>query len=84
MNRIARISFQSDRKIVDIIRHALEPELQRPLPRTTVDIRVGKDVSPTETTLQLEIQAKDLSALRAALNSYLRWIKTALDVKNSI
>ncbi len=51
---------------------ALRPESSRPLPRTEVSFREAAD------DLLLEIVAQDTTALRAALNSYLRWASTAL------
>ncbi len=51
---------------------ALAPEARRALPRTTVS------TSSREDGFRLDIEARDTSALRAALNSYLRWISTAL------
>ncbi len=50
----------------------LRPEGSRPLPRTKVSVR------SVEGDLLLEVTAQDTSALRAALNSYLRWTSTAL------
>ncbi|HVO77967.1 MAG TPA: KEOPS complex subunit Pcc1 [Methanomassiliicoccales archaeon] len=53
---------------------ALSPEAGREIPRTKVraSMEAGKMV--------LRIDATDLSALRAALNSYLRWIMVAEEV----
>jgi KEOPS complex subunit Pcc1 len=53
---------------------AISPEAGREIPRTRAR------ASLEEGRMVLEIQAKDLSALRAALNSYLRWIKIAEDM----
>ncbi|MBA3045532.1 MAG: hypothetical protein KKH41_06670 [Candidatus Thermoplasmatota archaeon] len=35
-------------------------------------------------TLTISIEAEDVVSLRAALNSYLRWTKLALDTKETI
>jgi len=52
---------------------ALKPETSSSLSgRTRTGIRAG----PAGVTLRIE--ASDLNALRAALNSYVRWIETAL------
>lgn len=51
---------------------ALQPEAVRPLPRTRVAL------TAEEEALHLEVAAEDTSALRAALNSYLRWTATAV------
>lgn len=60
-----------------IIAESLYPEIKHKIPKTNVEVSLsGK-------TFSLEIKAKDLSSLRAACNSYLRWINTALNVKKS-
>ncbi|HDD31130.1 MAG TPA: hypothetical protein ENF72_00690 [Thermococcus litoralis] len=47
----------------------------------TVPYRRSKmDFSLRENKVVMEFLAKDNSALRGTLNSYLRWIKVALDV----
>jgi KEOPS complex subunit Pcc1 len=52
---------------------ALKPESERELPRAQAKVWTeGK-------TLHLEIQAEDAVSLRAAVNSYLRWVKVAAD-----
>ncbi len=52
---------------------ALKPESSRELPRARAKVWTeGK-------TLHLEIQAEDAVSLRAAVNSYLRWVKVAAD-----
>ncbi len=53
---------------------ALSPEAGRDIPRTKV--RASMDNG----SMVLKIEATDLSALRAALNSYLRWIMVAQEV----
>ena len=52
---------------------ALKPETASSLSRRT---RTGIRAGPAGLTLRIE--ASDLNALRAALNSYVRWIETAL------
>ena len=52
---------------------ALKPESSNELPRAQARVWTeGK-------TLQLEIKAEDAISLRAAVNSYLRWVKVAAD-----
>lgn len=61
-----------------IIAESLDPEIKQKIPKTTVNVSLkGSDFS-------LKIEAKDISSLRAACNSYLRWINTALSVKKTI
>lgn len=50
----------------------LAPEAARALPRTKVFVTAVGD------EFRIDIEAKDTSALRAALNSYIRWTSTAM------
>ena len=50
---------------------ALGPEASRDVPRATAIVRVDGP------RLHLEITADDSASLRAAVNSYLRWVKLA-------
>lgn len=52
---------------------ALKPESSRELPRAQAKVWTEGN------TLHLEIQAEDAVSLRAAVNSYLRWVKVASD-----
>ncbi len=71
------IIFDSDSS-AKIISDSIEPEIKHRIPKTKVNLKIkGKK-------LFLEIKAKDISSLRAAINSYLRWINTALNVKKAI
>jgi len=56
-----------------VIAQSLAPETARTIPRTKVDIREGPE------SVCIEIAADDVNALRAAVNSYLRWITVSLD-----
>jgi len=61
-----------------LIAKSLSPEIQQKIPKTTVKITLSNN------TLLLDIWSNDVSSLRAACNSYLRWINTALSVKQLI
>ena len=61
-----------------VIASSLDPEIKNKIPKTNVKVLLEKE------TFSLEIKAKDISSLRAACNSYLRWINTALNVKRNI
>lgn len=61
-----------------IVAESLTPEIKHKIPKTNVE------VSLSEKTFSLKIKAKDISSLRAACNSYLRWINTALSVKKTV
>ena len=75
----ARFSLHcASSKEAHILLQSLSPELTQGIPKT--DIVVKQD----DKTLVLKISAKDVSSLRAACNSYLRWIHTALEVSNPV
>jgi len=69
--------FDSENE-AEIIFNSLNPESKNKIPKTNVKIFVDKN------KLELNIESKDISSLRAASNSYLRWINTALNVKKSV
>ena len=61
-----------------VVAESLNPEIKCKIPKTNVRVSLnGKEFS-------LEIQADDVSSLRASCNSYLRWINTALEVKKTV
>jgi KEOPS complex subunit Pcc1 len=62
----------------NIVTRSLDPEIKQKIPKTNVKIK------PSEKTVFLEIESDDISALRAAVNSYLRWINTAINVKKIV
>ena len=67
-----------DSKIAKIIESSLLPEIRHKIPKTDIEISLsGKN-------LILDISSSDISSLRAACNSYLRWINTALNVRKII
>ena len=61
-----------------IVSESLNPEIDNKIPKTNIKVNLSKQ------QFTLEIKAKDVSSLRAAINSYLRWINTALNVKKSV
>ncbi len=65
-------------KEAKVIAESLQPEIKHKIPKTNVDVSIS------EKTFSLSIEAKDVSSLRAACNSYLRWINTALNVKRTV
>ena len=61
-----------------IVSESLDPEIKNKIPKTKVKVSLsGK-------TFSIDLEAKDVSSLRAACNSYLRWINTALNVKKTV
>ncbi len=73
MKIICTIEFKSDEK-AKITAAALKPETGREIPRTEVELK------REDRRVILVISASDIPPLRAACNSYLRWIQTAIDV----
>jgi len=71
---LIRLNFPSERD-VEIALQALQPETKTaPAARSKVQVRgEGRN-------LILSFEAKDTSALRAAINSYLRWVHLTNDV----
>ncbi len=61
-----------------VLRTSLAPEAGREIPRSRVSVRGDGDVA------EIVIEADDTSAIRAALNSYLRWAQLALDVEAAV
>jgi tRNA threonylcarbamoyladenosine modification (KEOPS) complex Pcc1 subunit len=77
--KIANFVFNFDTsEEAKIIAESLNPEIKHKIPKTNIDITLRENI------LSIVIEAKDLSSLRAACNSYLRWINTALNVKKTV
>jgi tRNA threonylcarbamoyladenosine modification (KEOPS) complex Pcc1 subunit len=65
-------------KHASVVITALSPEIIHKIPKSTVA------VSQDGTIMRLTVDADDVSSLRAACNSYLRWIQTALAVEDLV
>ena len=61
-----------------LILKSISPEIKQKIQKTNVTFKVKN------TQLYLTIESDDVSSLRAACNSYLRWVNTVLEVKNVI
>lgn len=61
-----------------IVANSINPEIKNKIPKTNVETKLSGKI------FSITIEAKDLSSLRAAINSYLRWINTALTVKKTV
>jgi tRNA threonylcarbamoyladenosine modification (KEOPS) complex Pcc1 subunit len=70
-------NFDSEKE-AEIIAETLKPEIKHKIPKTEVE------VSLSGSKFYMKINAKDISSLRAAINSYLRWINTAISVKKTV
>ena len=58
-------------KYAKVIAGSLSPELGEKIPRTSITVERSGD------ELLVNIEADDQNALRAALNSYIRWMNVA-------
>jgi len=72
---VVRLNFSSDKQL-QVVLQALKPETE-----TSTTSRSKVQVTADGNTLILDFMAKDTSALRAAMNSYLRLIGVATDLK---
>jgi len=71
---VVRLKFPSEKRL-EIVFRALEPEVDKP-----ATMRSRARLERDNDFLVLKVEARDTVALRAALNAYLRWIKSALSV----
>ncbi len=69
-----RLEFASEAKLNAVLK-ALEPEVQR-----QIGVRAKTKLTREDGHLILNVEAEDTVALRAALNAYLRWINSAVNV----
>ena len=76
MTTKASISFSFDSAAdAKLIVATLFPEIQHAIPKTNITVSCIKN------NVVLQVESQHVSALRAACNSYLRWIQTALNVR---
>ena len=77
--RCAKFTFYFDSEDeVNVVVRSLIPEIKHKIPKTNVE------VTSSGKKLYLKIETNDISSLRAACNSYLRWIDTAINVKKTV
>lgn len=71
---VVRLKFSSEKQL-DAVLAALKPEAESPINR-----RYKISLIKQNLFLVLNVNAEDTVALRAALNSYLRWIDSMVNV----
>jgi len=71
------LNFDSDEE-ANIVAKSIQPEIDHKIPKTNIDIKSDN------AKFCLTIESKDISSLRAACNSYLRWINTAMKVRKTL
>lgn len=69
----AVIAIDRDDGPSNVIAQSLAPETARTIPRTSVKVWENTE------SVKIEIEAHDISSLRAAVNSYLRWVAVSWD-----
>jgi tRNA threonylcarbamoyladenosine modification (KEOPS) complex Pcc1 subunit len=75
---VIQLSLQSETHLKTVL-NALKPETRKsPSSRSTAKVE-GEDCK-----LKISFEAKDTSALRAAINAYLRWISLTRNILESI
>ncbi len=77
-NAVVRVPFQSEKQLNALV-DALTPEVLR-----QVGVRSKVMLTTNQQNLVLTVEAEDTVALRAALNAYLRWINSAINVLGSL
>ena len=75
---VIRLNFSSEKQL-KVVLEALKPET-----RTSPTRRSKVQIMSEGNSLTLSFEAKDTSALRAAINSYLRWTGTVIDLTKFI
>jgi tRNA threonylcarbamoyladenosine modification (KEOPS) complex Pcc1 subunit len=71
---IVRQKFPSEKRLETVLK-ALKPEVDKP-----ATMRSRAKLEKDDNFLVLKVEARDTVALRAALNAYLRWINSTLNV----
>lgn len=71
---IVRQKFPSEKRL-EIVFKALKPEVDKP-----ATMRSRAKLEKDDNFLVLKVETRDTVALRAALNAYLRWINSTLNV----
>ncbi len=71
MTLTSRAELTIKTRFADVIAGSLSPELGEKIPRTSISVERRGD------ELAVKIEAEDQNALRAALNSYIRWMNVA-------
>jgi len=70
-------TFDSEKE-ARVVVNSLQPEIKHKIPKTNIHFKLD------DKSFSLKIETNDLSSLRAACNSYLRWINTAISVNKTV
>jgi tRNA threonylcarbamoyladenosine modification (KEOPS) complex Pcc1 subunit len=75
---VVRLPFASEKQLAALLA-ALHPEVER-----QVGLRSKASLTAEGLELVLCVEAEDTVALRAALNAYLRWINSTMNVLDAL
>ena len=75
---VIRLRFLSQRDLTIVLK-GLEPEVKKP-----ATMRFKANLERNGNFLIVKVEAKDTVALRAALNAYLRWINSIINVLETV
>ena len=75
----ASIQLSVPEGLSELIQESLSPEVEQ-----SISERSNVVITRKNGDLAIIIEALDIVALRAAINSYLRWIKTILDIVETV
>jgi len=75
----AKILVEAPRGAVDILIKALRPELE-----SGISDRSKVLIEASELGLGIKVSADDVTALRAAVNSYLYWVQGLMDIGSRV
>lgn len=75
----AEIKISVPQSVGNVIIASLRPEIAAP----TSD-RSEVSIDPTSSGILLKIEAEDITALRAAANSYLYWVQAIIEISDTI
>ena len=77
----AIIELKVEKRFLEAIYKALKPETATPpTERSKASIRINNN----EDKIIIEIYSRDFTSIRAAMNSYIRWIKSIIDTINVV
>ena len=76
---VATVMIRAPEEISEIIGESLAPEVEH-----LTSERSKINVSVDDGVVTISIEASDIAALRAAINSYLRWVGAILDVVETV
>jgi tRNA threonylcarbamoyladenosine modification (KEOPS) complex Pcc1 subunit len=76
---VATVMIKAPEEISEIIGESLSPEVEH-----LTSERSKINVSVDDGVVIISIEASDIVALRAAINSYLRWVGAILDVVETV